>query len=129
MYSFAWSAEEGNAIRNNLLLLGVRFHIVRALESAQEGVRLQKHTGKKICVCFLVKEFDLPRVCNHLGVFLRNNQKPLTCYERRQLPGDHEGSAEGSDHHQPPLGEGGGRGYFEIIHDCINKRYNNNILG
>lgn len=39
---------------------------------------------------------------------------PSYC-EQRQPREDHEGNADGSDHHQPPLGEGDGQGYFEII--------------
>lgn len=54
--------------------------------------------------------------------FVMRNTNPDTYYEQRQPREDHGGSADGSDYHQPPLGEGGGQCYFEIIPDCVQLR-------
>lgn len=79
-----------------------------------------------------MKESVLLIVCFHLCVFLlvkqpkstfvMHNTNPDTYYEQRQPREDHGGSADGPDHHQPPLGEGGGQCYFEIIPGCIQLR-------
>lgn len=45
-----------------------------------------------------------------------------TYYERRQPHEDHGGSADGFDHHQPPLGQDGGQCYFEINPGCVQLR-------
>lgn len=64
-----------------------------------------------LCVSHLVKQ---PRFnC------VMHNSNPVTYCEQRQPREDHEGNADGSDHHQPPLGEGDGQGYFEIIPGCV----------
>lgn len=54
--------------------------------------------------------------------FAVNNANPDTYCEQRQPREDRGGSADGSDHHRPPLGEGDGQCYFEITPGCVQLR-------
>lgn len=122
IYSFICLAEEGNVICFTLPEPSDRPKRVKDCKTIQVKKYMLLQWKNLIfplfaltCVFFLlVKQPRFNCAMHNLNLF--------TYYEQRQPRKGHEGSVDGSDHHQPPLGEGGGQGYCEIFPGCVNNR-------